>query len=80
MRFAVAEALGQLLLEDEHSLGWLRELAVGLAVDIAFCEYFFLALLGHVGVGDLPLVVGVLFFGLFEDALIFISDLLGLHS
>ena len=56
------------------------QLAVGHRVGISFGEYFFLALLGHLGIGNFPLVFGILLLRLLEDAFVFISDLLGLHA
>ena len=80
MRFAIGETLCELLLQIEDTLVVFGQLAVGDGVGVGLSEYFFLALLGHLGIGNFPLVFGILLLRFLKDAFVFISDLLSLHA
>lgn len=75
---AIREALSQFLFKVE-GLCLFVILDCGRDIDWAFSEYLFLAMFVHLGIGHLPLVIRILLFWFFKDALVFVPDLCCLH-
>lgn len=75
---AIREALSQFLFEVE-GLCLFVILDCGRDIDWAFSEYLFLTMFVHLGIGHLPLVIRILLFWFFKDALVLVPDLCCLH-